>query len=128
MRRLEALAQSGTARAAACWSVLDKHVRQDESMLKSKGLEVYDAFAMAVALDPAVAQREAHAEVTLLPTGQLICACDDPSLQSHTPAEFVPPAGEWSAARRFRVLEDIAYERFCELLIAALREGGGGGL
>ena len=26
------------------------------------------------------------------------------------------------------MLEDIAYERFCELLIAALREGGGGGL
>ena len=66
MRRLEALAQSGTARAAACWSVLDKHVRQDESMLKSKGLEVYDAFAMAVALDPAVAQREAHAEAARL--------------------------------------------------------------
>ena len=68
VRRVEVLAQSGTARrAAACWSVLDKHVRQDEAMLKSRGLEVYDAFAMAVALDPAVAQREAHAEVSQLP-------------------------------------------------------------
>ena len=107
VRQIEALAVSETAcaRAIACWAVLDKHVRQDEAMLKGKGFEVYDAFAMAVALDPAVALREARADVTLLPTGQLICACDDPAMKSHTPPEFVPPSaeGQWAATRRFQV-------------------------
>ena len=124
VEHVEALAapEKNCARAAACWAVLDKHVRQDEEMLKSKGLEVYDAFAMALALDPAVALREAHADLTLLPTGQLVCACDDPGMKSHTPPEFVPPgvAEGWSATRRFSILEDIAYERFCELLLTAL--------
>ena len=131
-------------------------------MLKSRGLEVYDAFAMAVAIDPSVAELAVEAEVTLLPTGQLLCVCDDPAAKSHTPAEFYPadggakkkttdepkpePVGDWSVTRRMSkyrnvyatpkqgdhllfsgvfvsvvarwvagVLEDIKYERFCEV-------------
>lgn len=68
--------------------------------------------------------------MTLHSTGQLVCVCDDPNMQSHTPPEFIPTdpvdggGDEWSVTRRFRVLEDICYEKFIELLMAALLDGG----
>jgi hypothetical protein len=56
-----------------------------------------------VAIDPSVAELAVEAEVMLLPTGQLLCAADDPVAKSHTRAEFVPAdLGEWSVPRRMR--------------------------
>eukprot|EP00040_Diaphanoeca_grandis_P016519 m.85270 g.85270 ORF g.85270 m.85270 type:complete len:377 (+) comp25854_c0_seq2:236-1366(+) len=63
-----------TNKSAAAWAVLDFHVKQDETMVQAHGYEIYDAFAMAVAINP-FGHTLVNADVTLCPTGQLIVDC-----------------------------------------------------
>ena len=144
--KVKALATAGSRRAQAAWAVLDLHVRSDECQAVQGGFEIYDAFAMALALDPAaIGAKLVPAMVTLHHTGQTVAtalASDDDdagiggtddrtvaeaTCKSYTPAEFVPvapapavDAASWAVARKMTILEDINMAAFTDMFLAAL--------
>jgi inosine-uridine nucleoside N-ribohydrolase len=63
--KIKEMAAAGSARARAAWAVLDLHVRSDECQAQESGFEIYDAFAMALALDTAIGATLVPATVIL---------------------------------------------------------------
>eukprot|EP00747_Dinoflagellata_sp_TGD_P207594 gnl/TRDRNA2_/TRDRNA2_81146_c0_seq1.p1 gnl/TRDRNA2_/TRDRNA2_81146_c0~~gnl/TRDRNA2_/TRDRNA2_81146_c0_seq1.p1 ORF type:complete len:567 (+),score=116.10 gnl/TRDRNA2_/TRDRNA2_81146_c0_seq1:338-2038(+) len=116
------LAAAGSLPAQAAWKVLDMHLASDGWMKQKKGYEIYDAFAMALALDRSSGSKLVPANVILHSTGQTVVECDDVSAKSHTPSMFVPAAGasKWMVPRRMMVLEDIDYPRFVEMFLTSV--------
>lgn len=123
--KIKQMGEAGCKKAAAAWSVLDLHVKKDETMLQSQGYEIYDAFAMAVAIDPKD-HLLVEADVSLYPSGQLFAKClsqpaSTTSWKTQTPLRFRSDQDEKSCPKRqFSVLEDINYPSFVKMFLAAL--------